>query len=116
METIAKAFISLGLDERSVVAIIGFNSPEWFMADLASVFANGIAAGIYPTSSPEACKVIMKDCKAQIVVVEDQKQLDKFLQASYLDKCAFIVNYLWVWKISCEEEKELEYLVLYKQP
>ncbi len=41
---------------RHGVGIIGFNSPEWFMADLAAVHAGGMAAGIYPTNSPEACK------------------------------------------------------------
>ena len=61
------------------MAIIGFNSPEWFMADLATVFAGGMAAGIYPTSSPDACRFIMENCDANILVVEDDKQLAKFL-------------------------------------
>ena len=49
------------------------------MADLAAVFAGGMAAGIYPTSSPDACRFIMEDCHANILVVEDDKQLAKFL-------------------------------------
>ena len=49
------------------------------MADLAAVFAGGMAAGIYPTSSPDACRFIMQDCHANILVVEDDKQLAKFL-------------------------------------
>ena len=49
------------------------------MADLAAVFAGGMAAGIYPTSSPDACRFIMEDCNANILVVEDDKQLAKFL-------------------------------------
>lgn len=47
---VAKAFIKLGLEPRKSVGIIGFNSPEWFIADLAAVFANGVATGIYPTN------------------------------------------------------------------
>ena len=76
---VAKAFIKLGLEPRNSVGIIGFNSPEWYIADIAAVFANGIATGIYPTNSKEACKYIVQDCKANIAVVEDGKQLEKFL-------------------------------------
>ena len=31
-------------------------TPEILMADLAAVFAGGMAAGIYPTNSGEACR------------------------------------------------------------
>ena len=79
VENAAKGFIKLGLRPRHGVGIIGFNAPEWFMSDLAAVFAGGMAAGIYPTSSPEACKYIMENCRANILVVEDDKQLQKFL-------------------------------------
>jgi hypothetical protein len=34
-------------------------------------------AGIYPTNGPEACKYMMIDSCCSILVVEDQKQLDK---------------------------------------
>ena len=79
VENAAKGFIKLGLESRSGVGIIGFNSPEWFISDLAAVFAGGMAAGIYPTNNPEACKYIMKNCRANILVAEDEKQVDKFL-------------------------------------
>ena len=78
-EAVAKALIALGLEPRHGVGIIGFNSPEWFIADLASVFAGGMAAGIYPTNSADACRYIMENCKANVLVVEDDKQLAKFL-------------------------------------
>ena len=56
VEKVSRAFIQLGLDERRSVAIMGFNSPEWFMSDLAAIFCNSVAVGIYPTNSPEATK------------------------------------------------------------
>jgi long-chain-fatty-acid--CoA ligase ACSBG len=80
VRTVAKAFIKLGLKSRGGVTIIGFNSPEWFMAHLGTIFANAIPAGIYQTNNAEACKHIATDCKANIVIVEDEKQLEKFLQ------------------------------------
>ncbi|TOF76532.1 hypothetical protein CGJ15_26920, partial [Vibrio parahaemolyticus] len=76
----AKAFIKLGLDLYHGVCILGFNSPEWFIADLAAVFAGGFAAGIYTTNTPEACEHCALNCEAQIWVVEDQKQLEKVLK------------------------------------
>lgn len=36
--------------------------------------------GIYATNSPEACQYVASDSKANIIVVENQKQLDKILQ------------------------------------
>ena len=35
------------------IAILGHNSPEWFMAELAAMYFGGKAAGIYPTDTPE---------------------------------------------------------------
>ena len=73
----AKAFIDLGMSRFTSVCILGFNSPEWMIADLAAIFAGGFATGIYPTNGPEACKYILEHSKCNILVVEDQKQLDK---------------------------------------
>ncbi len=70
------------LFRRHGVGIIGFNSPEWFISDLAAVHAGGMAAGIYPTNSPEACKYIMENCQANILIAEDSKQLAKFVEFS----------------------------------
>lgn len=36
--------------------------------------------GIYATNSPEACHYVASDSRANIIVVENQKQLDKILQ------------------------------------
>ena len=73
----AKAFIDLGMARYTTVCILGFNSPEWMIADLAAIFSGGFATGIYPTNGPDACKYILEHSKCNILVVEDQKQLDK---------------------------------------
>ena len=54
----AKALISLGFEPHRSVNIIGFNSPEWFVADVGAIFAGGIAAGIYTTNLSDACQYI----------------------------------------------------------
>ena len=75
---IAKAFIKLGLEPKQGVSIIGFNCPQWFIADIAAIAAGGIPAGIYTTNSPEQCQYITDHCDAAIAVVEDAAQLAKF--------------------------------------
>ncbi|XP_047117029.1 very long-chain-fatty-acid--CoA ligase bubblegum [Schistocerca piceifrons] len=90
----AKAFIKLGLERHHSVCILGFNSPEWFIADLAAIYAGGIAAGIYTTNSPEACLHCAINSRANIFVVQDKKQLDKVLQIrSQIPHLKAIVQY-----------------------
>ncbi|XP_008275020.1 long-chain-fatty-acid--CoA ligase ACSBG1 [Stegastes partitus] len=78
--TAARSFIKLGLERFHGVAILGFNSAEWFFSAVGAVMAGGIMTGIYATNSPEACQYVASDSKANIIVVENQKQLDKILQ------------------------------------
>ena len=52
--------------------------------DLLLPFPRGVSCGLYATNSAEVCQYIASDCKANIAVVEDQKQLDKFLKVSQL--------------------------------
>ncbi|XP_060742771.1 long-chain-fatty-acid--CoA ligase ACSBG1 isoform X1 [Tachysurus vachellii] len=76
----AKSFLKLGLERFHTVAILGFNSAEWFFSAVGAVFAGGIMTGIYATNSPEACHYVAHDSRANIIVVENKKQLDKILQ------------------------------------
>jgi len=75
----ARAFIACGLQQWQSVCIIGFNSPEWLSADLGALYAGGIVAGIYTTNNAGQCKYIAAHSKAAVAVVENRKQLDKFL-------------------------------------
>ena len=58
--------------------IIGFNSPEWFMADIGCIMAGGVAAGIYTSNNPEACHYVAEHSEAAVVVCEGREQLGKF--------------------------------------
>ena len=40
----------------------------------------GLAVGIYATNSPEACQYVAENCKANVLVVENNAQLQKILQ------------------------------------
>ena len=52
-------------------------------------FYSGLSCGIYATNNAEACKYIAGDCKVAVAVVEDQKQLDKFLKVHLYFVLAF---------------------------
>lgn len=78
VESFAKALISIGFGKSDAVNIIGFNAPEWFFANNGSIFAGGIAAGIYTTNGPESCKYISEHSQAKVVVVEGIRQLEKY--------------------------------------
>jgi long-subunit acyl-CoA synthetase (AMP-forming) len=75
----ARAFMTLGLAPGKGVVILGYNSPEWFFADVAAIFAGGVPAGIYTTSSAEQCRYIADHCEAAVAVVENRAQLEKLL-------------------------------------
>ncbi|XP_069482841.1 long-chain-fatty-acid--CoA ligase ACSBG2-like isoform X2 [Ambystoma mexicanum] len=76
----AKSFLLLGLEPFHGVGILGFNSAEWFIADIGAIMAGGLAVGIYATSSPEACQYVAANCEANVLVVENHQQLVKILE------------------------------------
>jgi long-subunit acyl-CoA synthetase (AMP-forming) len=75
---VARAFIALGLEPGKAVSILGNNCPQWFISNLAGIFAGGVPGGIYTTSSPEQCQYIASHSEANIAVVENAEQLAKF--------------------------------------
>ena len=86
--------MALGLSRYESVSILGFNSPEWLIANVGAIAAGGFAAGIYTTNNPEQCQYIANHCKARVIVVEGQKQLDKILEVrSSLKELVAIVVY-----------------------
>ena len=74
---VAKGFIKLGLQKHFGVGIMGFNSPEWTMAKLGAIQAGGIGVGIYATNGVDTCRYIVSHSRVQILVVEDERQVDK---------------------------------------
>ena len=74
---VARAFMALGLKHQDGVAIIGDNCVQWFIADVAAIYAGGVPAGIYTTNSPEQCQYIAHNSEASIIVVENHEQLAK---------------------------------------
>jgi long-chain acyl-CoA synthetase len=72
---------SLGLARGAHVAVLSENRKEWVFAQLGSAMANMVTVGLYPTSPASEIAYLLQACDAQAVVVEDQEQLDKVLEA-----------------------------------
>ena len=44
IQCLSRAFVKLGLKPRHAVAISGFNSPEWFISEMACIFSGGMVS------------------------------------------------------------------------
>lgn len=79
VRSVAKGFISLGLQPGEAVAIVGDNRREWVFCQHGITAGRGVPAPIYTTNTPEQTAYIVNDCKARIAVCDKQEQLDKYL-------------------------------------
>ena len=77
VQTVARAFISMGLEPGQRICVLGYNRPEWVIADVAAMCVGAAPAGIYTTCSPEEVQYIAHHAEAPIVVVEDHAQWEK---------------------------------------
>ena len=75
----ARSFVRLGVGPGDSICIIGANRPEWFIADVAAIYAGGVPAGIYTTNTAEQCAFVAAHCDARVVIVENDEQLAKFV-------------------------------------
>ena len=66
--------------------MIELAEPNWneYFISINAIISNyrGLVLGIYTTNRPDVCKFIAEDGRADIIVVENQKQLEKILQVS----------------------------------
>uniref|UniRef100_A0A8C5R083 long-chain-fatty-acid--CoA ligase n=1 Tax=Leptobrachium leishanense TaxID=445787 RepID=A0A8C5R083_9ANUR len=78
--SVARSLLKLGLQRFHGVLILGCTSPEWFMAEIGSILAGGLAVGVDPSCSASFCQEVAIRSKAQVVIVQDPGQLEKILQ------------------------------------
>ena len=76
----ALGLLSLGFEAGDKVLIIGDNAPEWYYAELAAQANHGASVGLYSDLNPSEIKYIAQNSEARFAVVQDQEQVDKFLQ------------------------------------
>jgi long-chain acyl-CoA synthetase len=76
----ARSLIALGVQPGSAVSILGTNTPEWVIFDVAAMAIGATPAGIYPTSSPQECAYVLDHSQSPVVLVQNEAQLEKILE------------------------------------
>jgi len=72
--------VKLGLARGEVVSILAETVPEWLYADMGTMGAGGVSNGIYPTDSAKQVDYILNDSRSHFLFVENEEQLDKWLE------------------------------------
>jgi long-chain acyl-CoA synthetase len=80
IEAAARGLIALGVEAGSPVAILGTNTPDWVIFDVAAMAMGAMPAGIYPTNSPEECAYVINHSRSSVVLVQNEEQLAKILE------------------------------------
>lgn len=80
IETVAHAYLALGVDVGDRVSIHAEDRPEWVIADLAAVAVRGITVGLYPTNPSAEVAYALGDSTPTLHIAEDQEQVDKVLE------------------------------------
>jgi len=76
---VGSALISMGLEKGDCASIIGDNSPEWVIIDMAIQCAGGVAVGVYATNAWEQVEYVIENSESKFFFVENEEQLDKWL-------------------------------------
>ena len=77
---IGAALMQMGLQPGDVVSIIAENRKEWLFFDMAIMCSGGVTNGVYTTDAPVQVEHICVDSATRFLVVEDEEQLDKYLE------------------------------------
>ena len=80
--------VSLGLQQGEVVSILAETKPTWLYADMGVMGAGGVSNGIYPTDAAKQIEYILNDSRSRFLFVEDDEQLDKYLEVR--ERCSHI--------------------------
>jgi long-chain acyl-CoA synthetase len=81
VRAVALGLDQVGIESNEAVAIIAANSPAWLFADLGTQSVGAFTVGIFETTPGPDVGYIIDDCRARMVIVGDQEQADKLLDA-----------------------------------
>ena len=77
---IGMALRKLGLKRGEAVSILSEDRKEWAYFDMGIQGVGGIASGIYTTDSAKQLAYLVNNSDSRFLIVEDEEQLDKYLQ------------------------------------
>ncbi len=77
---IGLALRQLGFKRGDVVSILSEDNKEWLYFDMATLCMGGVSSGVYTTDSAKQLAYLVNDSATRFLVVENEEQLDKFLE------------------------------------
>jgi long-subunit acyl-CoA synthetase (AMP-forming) len=75
----AKSLVKLGVQPQKGIALVGYNCPEWLIADTGAILAGAVPAGIYTTNSAAQARYIADHCEAKVAFADTPEQAAKFI-------------------------------------
>lgn len=78
---IGLALMDMGIGPGDVTLILSEDRREWLYCDLGSAAIGAIPSGVYTTDSPKQLAYLANDSGARVLFVENDEQLDKWLEA-----------------------------------
>ena len=82
VDEIGAGLVSLGFEPGEVASVLSNTCREWVWCDLAVQSAGGVCNGIYPTDAVAQVEYLCSDSRSVYLFVEDDEQLDKYLEAA----------------------------------
>jgi long-chain acyl-CoA synthetase len=82
--------VTFGLSHGQVVSVLADTVPEWLYVDMGTTAVGGVSNGIYPTDSAKQVEYILNDSRTRFLFVENEEQLDKFLEIR--ERCPDLVK------------------------
>jgi long-chain acyl-CoA synthetase len=79
-KNISKSLIALGIGKGDKVNILCPPRLEWIQVDTATVSIGAVIVGIYASNLADDCAYIINHSDAVVLLVENQKQLDKIAE------------------------------------
>ena len=89
----AASLIAFGAEEYTSINIIGFNSPEWHISFLGSLFCRCLPTGIYTTNNQNTCEYIAKNSECKIVISENMEYAQRYLKLLQNGEIKYIIIY-----------------------
>ena len=77
---VGMALLGAGIRRGDCVAVMSEPNAQWFHCEMGAQGIGATSVGVYTTSAAGQVEYLLNDCRARIAFVEDDEQLDKFLE------------------------------------
>ncbi|OPY05094.1 MAG: Long-chain-fatty-acid--CoA ligase FadD15 [Syntrophaceae bacterium PtaB.Bin038] len=90
----ALGLLGLGVRRRDNVALVMNNHPEWLYSELGAQAVGCVTVNLFTSSIADELAEALKRFEPAVVIVQDQEQVDKFLETR--SRLGFVKNVVYV--------------------